>query len=105
MNPAFHNALIAHLLATFAVAGAGDTSDDDGAALAHHLATTTELREALAVIIRSARADEAMVRRLAEDIAVLQTRKNRLEARASRKREVVLHTMIEAGGDFSRIEE
>jgi hypothetical protein len=105
MNPALHNALIAHLLASFAAAGAGDTGDDDGAALAHQIATATELRGALTAILRSARADEVMVSRLAADIATLQTRKSRLEARAERKREVALGVMIEAGDDFARIEE
>ena len=46
-----------------------------------------------------------MVSRLAADIATLQTRKSRLEARAERKREVALGVMVEAGDDFARIEE
>src|SRR5688572_4059514 len=100
-----HNALCAHLLTTFAAAGSGDVSDEDGAALASTLATAADLRQALAAVIRSARTDEAMVRRLAEDIAALQSRKDRLESRATRKRNAALATMIEAGPDFARIEE
>lgn len=104
MNPALHNALMAHLLASFAAAGAGDTGDDDGAALAHEIATAGELRDGIAAVIRSARADERMVKAIADDIAVLQVRKARLEARAERKRQVALGTMLEAGPSFSRLE-
>lgn len=97
MNYPLHNALMAHLLASFAAAGAGDTSDDDGAALAYQLATATELRDGLAAVLRSARDDEIMVKRLTEDIAALQARKARLEARAERKRGVALGAMLEGG--------
>jgi hypothetical protein len=93
-----------HLLTAFAAAGAGDTSEDDGAALAHQLATATELRDGIAAVIRSARADELMVKRLAEDIAALKVRQARLEARADRKRGAALGAMLEAGPDFARIE-
>jgi hypothetical protein len=103
MNP-LHNRLAAHLLSAFAVAGQGDTSDHDGEALASALATATELREAIAAVVRSARADEIMVKRLADDITALQIRKSRLEVRAQRKREIALATMIEAGDGFARIE-
>jgi hypothetical protein len=104
MNHPLHNALMAHLLATFAAAGAGDVSDDDGSALAHEIATATELRDGIAAVIRSARADERMVKAIADDIAVLQVRKARLEARAERKRSVALGVMLEAGPDFARLE-
>jgi hypothetical protein len=57
-----------------------------------------------AAVARSARADEIMVKRLADDIAALQVRKSRLEMRAQRKRDIALATMIEAGEDFARIE-
>ena len=104
MNHLLHNALMAHLLASFAAAGAGDTSDDDGAALAHEIATATELRDGIAAVIRSARSDERMVKAISDDIAAMQVRKARLEARAERKRSVALGVMMEAGADFRRIE-
>jgi hypothetical protein len=104
MNHPLHNKLMAHLLATFAAAGAGDVSDDDGSALAHEIATATELRDGIAAVIRSARSDEVMAKRLSDDIAVLQVRKARLEARAERKRQIALGTMLEAGPDFARLE-
>lgn len=103
MKP-LHNQLAAHLLACFAVAGKGDTSDADGEALATTLATAADLREAIAAVARSARADEIMAKRIGEDIAALQARKSRLEVRADRKREIAAATMIEAGAGFDRIE-
>jgi hypothetical protein len=103
MNHPLHNALMNHLLATFAAAGAGDVSDDDGSSLAHEIATGS-LRDGIAAVIRSARADERMVKAIADDIAALQVRKARFEARAERKRQVALGTMLEAGPEFSRIE-
>jgi hypothetical protein len=103
MNP-LHNKLVAHLVAAFAVAGQGDASDADGEALASSLATAADLQEAIAAVVRSARADEIMVKRLGDDIAALQVRKSRLEVRAQRKREIALATMIEAGDGFARIE-
>lgn len=103
MNP-LHNKLVAHLLAAFAIAGKGDTSDADGDALATVLATAADLREAIAAVARSAREDEIMAKRIGEDIATLKARKSRLEVRAERKREIALATMIEAGPDFGRIE-
>src|SRR5690349_22206679 len=95
--PNLHAALGAHLLATFAAAGRGDASDADGTALAQEIATADDLRQALAAVVRSARRDEGYVRLLAEEIATLQARKARLEARAERKRDAVLDAMIKAG--------
>jgi hypothetical protein len=99
-----HNRLVAHLIAAFAVAGEGDTSDADSEALARTLATATDLRDAIATVARSAKADELMAGRLAEDITALQHRKDRLQARAERKRQEALRAMLGAGPEFSRIE-
>jgi hypothetical protein len=99
-----HNRLVAHLVAAFAVAGEGDTSDADGDTLARTLATTTELQAAIATVARSARADEVAAARLTEDITSLQRRKDRLQVRAERKRQEALRAMVAAGPEFSRIE-
>lgn len=103
MNP-LHNRLVAHLIASFVVAGKGDTSDQDSDALATALAAASELSEAIAAVARSAMVDETMASRLGQDIKALQARKSRLEVRAERKREIALATMIEAGAGFGRIE-
>jgi hypothetical protein len=102
--PNLYEKLGSYLMASFTAAGRGDATDDDGTALANEIAAAADLREALAAVVRSARRDEGYVRLLAEEIATLQNRKARLEARAERKRSAVLDTMLQAGPEFRRLE-
>jgi seryl-tRNA synthetase len=64
---------------------------EDPDALEDSLEGLSNLREAIAAVIRSALDDEADCTSIAERIKQLQTRRKRLEDRADRKRALALH--------------
>lgn len=77
-----------HLLAEF--------PDLDDETLADTLEGITDLREMLAEVIRSALDDEALAAGLSTRLSDMKARLERLEARAKRKRQLVLAAMSEA---------
>ena len=70
--------------------------DLDQETLADTLEGLTNLKEMLAEVIRSALDDEAMAAGIALRLADLKARLDRFEARAKRKRQLVLQAMAEA---------
>jgi hypothetical protein len=70
--------------------------DLDEQTLADTLEGATDLREALAALIRSAQEDECMAKALKERIETLKLRLTRLETRAGQKRLVARDTMERA---------
>src|SRR5687767_13022464 len=73
----------------------------DERTLADTLEGTTDLREAIAAVIRSALDDEALIKALEARLENMKARLTRLEARAEKKREIALAAMEEA--DIERI--
>ena len=71
--------------------------------LADTLEGITDLREMLAELVRSALDDEALASGLSTRLSDMKTRLERLEARAARKRHVVLEAMTQA--ELKRLEE
>jgi hypothetical protein len=73
-----------------------DLPDLDEETLADTLEGLTNLKEIIAAAIRSALDDEAMAAGIALRLADLKARHDRFEARAKRKRQLVLQAMAEA---------
>jgi hypothetical protein len=69
----------------------------DSETLADTLEGITDLHEMIAAVIRSALVDEALYSGLRLRLGDMKERLSRLELRASKKREVALHAMTEAG--------
>ncbi len=67
--------------------------DLDDQTLADTLEGATDLKEILAVLIRSALDDETLARALKERLETMRTRLSRLEMRAAGKRQVAVETM------------
>ena len=67
--------------------------DLDDQTLADTLEGATNLREALAALIRSALEDEFMSKALKERIEIMRGRLSRIETRASQKRQIAIETM------------
>ena len=70
--------------------------DVDDQTLADTLEGATDLKEALAALIRSALDDECMARALKERVSAMRSRLDRLERRASEKRTLACETMEKA---------
>lgn len=68
----------------------------DSETLADTLEGITDLREMIAEVIRSALDDEALAGGLAKRLADMKARVDRLEVRASRKRELVVRALADA---------
>ena len=77
-------------------ASLAEIPDLDQETLADTLEGLTNLKEMLAEVIRSALDDEAMAAGIALRLADLKARLDRFEARAKRKRQLVLQAMAEA---------
>jgi hypothetical protein len=71
--------------------------DLDAETLADTLEGITDLHEMIAAVIRSALVDEALQSGLRTRIADMKTRLSRLEERGSKKRQLALEAMTEAG--------
>ncbi len=71
--------------------------DLDEETLGDTLEGLTTLHDVMAELIRSALTDAAMAEGLKSRIADMKSRLERLETRAERKRELVLHAMTESG--------
>jgi hypothetical protein len=69
----------------------------DDEALHDTLEGITDLREMIAAVIRSALVDEALHSGLRSRVDAMRERLSRLDLRASKKRELALHAMTEAG--------
>lgn len=69
----------------------------DSETLADTLEGITDLHDVLAELVRSALDDETMAAGLAARLSDMKTRHERIEARAKRKRDMVLRVMSEAG--------
>jgi hypothetical protein len=69
----------------------------DDETLADTLEGITDLHEMIAVVIRSALVDEALRAGLRGRLDEMKERLSRLEVRSSKKRELALHAMSEAG--------
>ncbi len=67
--------------------------DLDDQTLADTLEGATDLKEMLAVLIRSALDDETLARALKERVEAMRSRLSRLETRAAGKRQVAVETM------------
>jgi hypothetical protein len=74
-----------------------DCSTLDEETLHDTLEGITDLQEMIAAVIRSALVDEALHAGLRSRLDDMRTRLSRLELRASKKRELALHAMSEAG--------
>lgn len=70
--------------------------DLDHETLANTLEGLTDLREMLAELIRSALDDEALIAALSTRLSDMQARRERLTARATRKRQLAQRAMAEA---------
>ncbi len=77
--------------------------DLDEGTLADTLEGITELKEMLAELVRSALVDEALAGALSTRLCDMKARLERLEARAQRKRQLVLEAMTQA--ELKRLEE
>ena len=75
----------------------------DEETLADTLEGITDLNEMIAAVIRSALVDEALQAGLRSRLDDMKERLSRLEVRASKKRELALHAMSEAG--LSKLEQ
>lgn len=83
-----HKVLRARLLA--------EIPDLDEETLADTLEGITDLRDVLAEIVRTALDDEVIVEALSSRISDMRIRLERIEARAKRKRQIVLNAMSDA---------
>jgi Siphovirus Gp157 len=75
----------------------------DAQTIADTLEGITELHEMIAAVIRSSLVDEALQAGLRSRLEDMRTRLSRLELRASKKRELALEAMTEAG--LSKLEQ